>query len=94
MAFGRCQPGIVKDAGQKEINVFRPPKENMVPLKSEMVLKEINSKSEYHGKSPKVKFGVIGEEMIEKEVKRSGNTGRVYVPPDWVGKRVKIIRID
>jgi len=42
----------------------------------------------------KSKFGVYGEEMIEKEVRQSGNSGRVYLPPDWVGKRVKIIRID
>jgi putative transposon-encoded protein len=44
--------------------------------------------------SAKSKFEVYGEEMIEKEVKPSGNSGRVYLPPDWVGKHVKIIRID
>ena len=42
----------------------------------------------------KVKFEVYGEEMIEKKVKSSGNSGRVYLPPDWVGHQVKIIRID
>ena len=42
----------------------------------------------------KVKFEVYGEEMIEKMVKLSGNSGRVYLPPDWVGHQVKIIRID
>ena len=42
----------------------------------------------------KTKFEVFGEEMIEKQVKPSGNSGRVYLPPDWVGKSVKIIRID
>ncbi len=42
----------------------------------------------------KVKFEVYGEEMVEKLVKQSGNCGRVYLPPDWVGRRVKIIRID
>jgi putative transposon-encoded protein len=42
----------------------------------------------------KVKFEVYGEEMVEKTVKLSGNSGRVYLPPDWVGRRVKIIRID
>ncbi len=41
-----------------------------------------------------VKFEVFGEEMIDKEVKLSGNSGRVYLPPGWVGHRVKIIRID
>ena len=40
----------------------------------------------------KVKFEIYGEEMLEKEVKQSGNSGRVYLPPDWVGHRVKIIR--
>ena len=34
----------------------------------------------------KAKFEVYGEEMIEKEVKQSGNSGRVYLPPDWIGK--------
>jgi len=42
----------------------------------------------------KTKFEVYGEEMIEKEVKQSGNSGRVYLPPEWIGKHVKIIRIE
>jgi putative transposon-encoded protein len=42
----------------------------------------------------KVKFEIHGEEMIEKMVKASGNSGRVYLPPDWIGHSVKIIRID
>jgi putative transposon-encoded protein len=44
--------------------------------------------------SKKVKFEIYGEEMIEKKVKSSGNSGRVYLPPNWVGHHVKIIRID
>lgn len=43
---------------------------------------------------PQVKFEIYGEEMIEKKVKSSGNSGRVYLPPNWVGHHVKIIRID
>ena len=42
----------------------------------------------------KVKFEVYGEEMIEKEVRLAGNSGRIYLPPDWIGKPVKIIRIE
>ena len=42
----------------------------------------------------KVKFEVYGEEMLEKRVSQSGNSGRIYLPPDWVGHHVKIIRID
>jgi putative transposon-encoded protein len=42
----------------------------------------------------KVKFEIWGEEMIEKRVKLSGNSGRVYLPPNWVGHQVKIVRVD
>ncbi len=53
-----------------------------------------NHQAGEEGFPQKAKFEVYGEEMIEKEVKLSGNSGRVYLPPDWVGKHVKIIRID
>ena len=42
----------------------------------------------------KVKFVVYGEEMLEKKVSVSGNSGRIYLPPGWVGCHVKIIRIN
>lgn len=41
-----------------------------------------------------VKFEVYGEEIIEKKVRKSGNSGRIYLPPNWVGHSVKIVRID
>ena len=66
----------------------------MVALKKAMRLKAIGGQSEKPGRFPSAKFGLFGVEMIEKEVKARGNTGRVYLPPDWVGKLVKIIRID
>lgn len=53
---------------------------------------EKNSAAE--ARNSKVKFEIFGEEMIEKRVKASGNSGRVYLPPNWVGHRVKIIRTD
>lgn len=92
--FGRGQPGTPANAGQREINVFRQLGEDMVALKIEMNLKEISGKPEDSGKCPKTKLTVFGEEIIEKEVKPGGNAGRVYLPLDWVGKCVKIIRID
>jgi hypothetical protein len=66
----------------------------MVALKKEMDPEEIGGKPESFGKPLQVKFGFFGVEMIEKEVRPRGNTGRVYLPLDWVGKLVKIIRID
>lgn len=63
-----------------------------------MVEEQINSG--IHSDDPadhsttRVKFIIYGEEMLEKEVKSSGNSGRVYLPPNWVGHSVKIIRIN
>ncbi|MGD8523573.1 MAG: DUF2080 family transposase-associated protein [Desulfobacterales bacterium] len=80
--------------GRKEINVIRQFKENMAALKKETGFKQISAKPEKPDQSPKAKFRVLGEEMIEKEVKPSGNSGRIYLPLNWVGKHVKIIRIN
>jgi putative transposon-encoded protein len=66
----------------------------MIAQKKEKVSRKPASKEVRGYKPSKVKFEVFGEEMIEKEVKQSGNSGRVYLPPEWVGKQVKIIRID
>ena len=40
------------------------------------------------------KIQLSGFEMLEKQVSKSGNSGRVYVPVEWVGKKVKIIRVE
>lgn len=45
-------------------------------------------------KLPKAKFEIYAEEMIEKKVRQSGNSGRIYLPTEWVGKNVKVIRLD
>lgn len=33
-------------------------------------------------------------QVIEKVVKSSGNSGRVYAPKEWIGKRVKILLLE
>jgi putative transposon-encoded protein len=40
----------------------------------------------------KVKFEIYGEQMIEKTVNSSGNSGRVYMPPEWIGTKVKVVK--
>ena len=40
----------------------------------------------------KVRFEVYGVELLEKEVKLNGHNGRIYLPPNWIGRKVKIIR--
>jgi len=59
-----------------------------------MNLKKTGGKSSDRGKPRRTKISVFGEEMIEKEVRPRGTAGRVYLPRDWVGKHVKIVRID
>ena len=44
------------------------------------------------GKETKIQL--TGFEMLEKQVTKSGNSGRVYVPIEWIGKKVKIILIE
>jgi len=31
---------------------------------------------------------------MEKQVSASGKSGRVYLPLEWLGKNIKIIRVD
>mgnify|MGYP001815598735 FL=1 len=66
----------------------------MAAQKKETGLKETGMESQDSRNINKTKFEVFGEEMIEKEVKPSGNSGRVYLPLDWVGMHINIIRID
>lgn len=40
------------------------------------------------------KVQLTGFEMLEKQVNKSGNSGRVYVPVEWIGKRVKVILLE
>jgi len=37
---------------------------------------------------------VTAYQVIEKTVKTSGNSGRVYVPKEWVGKKVKVFLLE
>lgn len=42
----------------------------------------------------KTKFRLTGLEAINKRVSPSGGCGRIYLPIRWLGKRVKVIRLD
>lgn len=42
----------------------------------------------------KMKIEVEGYEALEKGVTASGNSGRIYTPSDWIGKRVKMILLE
>ena len=41
-----------------------------------------------------MKIEVVAYQVIEKIVKSGENSGRVYVPVDWIGKRVKILLVE
>ena len=66
----------------------------MITQYQELPSQNNNQKPENTGKAARTRFTITGEEIIEKEVRPSGNSGRIYLPLDWVGKHVKIIRID
>jgi len=35
-----------------------------------------------------------GYEVVEKRVEVGGNSGRIYVPKKWVGKKVRAVLIE
>lgn len=61
-------------------------------VKTNVATGKVNDKD--FSERKKVKFEIHGEELIEKIVRASGNSGRVYLPPDWIGHSVKVVRID
>lgn len=39
-------------------------------------------------------YTIRGYEVLRKVVARSGKVGRVYLPAEWMGKTVKVVRVD
>lgn len=39
-----------------------------------------------------MKIEITGSEMLKKEVKQASTSGVVYLPKDWIGDKVAIIR--
>ena len=44
--------------------------------------------------SKPVKMQMEGYEAVEKTAERGGNSGRIYVPKSWIGKKVRAVRIE
>ncbi|MFH1156951.1 MAG: DUF2080 family transposase-associated protein [Pseudomonadota bacterium] len=53
---------------------------------------EKRDRSDQDPSGAKVKFEIFGQELIQKTVKASGNTGRIYLPPEWIGAMVKVVK--
>ena len=41
-----------------------------------------------------IEIKIQGYQIIEKTVKSSGNSGRVYVPKGWIGRKVKVVLLE
>jgi putative transposon-encoded protein len=44
--------------------------------------------------NPSMEVKLEAYQVIEKIVKSSGNSGRVYVPKEWIGRRVKVLLME
>ncbi|KXA92247.1 hypothetical protein AKJ64_03650 [candidate division MSBL1 archaeon SCGC-AAA259E17] len=40
------------------------------------------------------KAEIGGYEVVEKVAKKGGNSGRIYVPKEWIGKKVRAVLIE
>jgi putative transposon-encoded protein len=38
------------------------------------------------------RYEIVGHEVLEKTVGRHGKSGHVYLPKDWIGATVKVVR--
>jgi hypothetical protein len=47
-----------------------------------------------HDAGPLARFTISGSEVVQKRVAKSGQSGRIYLPLDWVGKNVAVVRLD
>ena len=41
-----------------------------------------------------VTMTIEGREILDKIPRLGGNSGRVYVPKAWIGKKVKVVLLD
>ena len=41
-----------------------------------------------------VQMRMTGYEAVEKVAVSGGNSGRIYVPKSWIGKKVRAVRIE
>ena len=41
-----------------------------------------------------IQMKMEGYEVVEKKADKCGNSGRVYVPKHWVGKKVRVVLIE
>tara|TARA_Y100000310_G_C20650026_1_gene798853 strand:- start:1936 stop:2073 length:138 start_codon:yes stop_codon:yes gene_type:complete len=41
-----------------------------------------------------IQMKMEGYEVVEKKAERGGNSGRIYVPKHWIGKKVRVVLIE
>ena len=41
-----------------------------------------------------IQMKMDGYEIVEKKADKGGNSGRVYVPNHWIGKKVRVVLIE
>jgi putative transposon-encoded protein len=41
-----------------------------------------------------MKISMEGYEVVEKVADQGGNSGRIYVPKHWVGKKIRAVLIE
>ncbi len=41
-----------------------------------------------------MKVVVQGYQVLEKKVRKNGTSGRIYLPKEWVDKKVKIVLLE
>jgi len=53
---------------------------------------EKSDKFEENYSHNKAKFEIYGKEMIQKIVTSCGKNGKIHLPPEWIGTKVKVVK--
>jgi hypothetical protein len=55
---------------------------------------EATPEQEAFAQAQPTRFTIWGSEAKQKQVTRSGKSGRIYLPASWVGKTVMVVKVD
>lgn len=55
---------------------------------------QMQQKEPEHHSADQAKLTLYGVEIVEKKVSVCNKGGRIYLPLKWLGKKVKIVRVD
>lgn len=65
-----------------------------VQIRGDTVQETYFAQKEHYDRHNSMQIVLTAYDTINKTVKPEGNSGRVYIPRSWIGKRVKVVLLE